>query len=328
MFARIRQERDSDRPAPKKSDAPHRQGVEASASELAALRARRREIDLGRPRHVASPIAGLFRSPFRGRGMEFAEVRAYVPGDEVRHIDWRVTARTGKPHSKLFDEEREQPLIVLTDARSSMHFGTQVCFKSVAAAHRASLMVWAAVERGDRVGGVTLTAAGSRRFRLRPGRNGATALITGIADATAAPCDEPETSLADALIEVRRIACVGAQVFLLSDFTDLDAVAGRHLKQLARYTELNCILVQDPLEAELPAPGEYAVSNGKNVIAIGTRGGTSRETWGASLAARTRVLERLCRDCRAGFGALSTAQVAEAHAQGGRRRAETMGVRQ
>jgi uncharacterized protein (DUF58 family) len=283
-------------------------GVEASVSELAALRTQGRELDLRRPKRVTSPMAGSYRSPFRGRGMEFAEVRAYVPGDEVRHIDWRVTARTGKPHSKLFDEERERPVVVLTDARSPMRFGTRTCFKSVAAARWAARLVWEAAGRGDRVGGVTLTDENCRGFRLRRSRPGTNALITGLAEATATPCAETAASLADAIVELRRIACVGAQVFILSDFTDLDATARRHLKQLTRFTETSCILVHDPLEAAPPAPGEYCVSNGPDVIAIGTRSGSSREIWGASFSARKRELERLCRDSRAALGVLSTAQ--------------------
>jgi uncharacterized protein (DUF58 family) len=316
MFARAKQERGTSS-TPKagctRTGAQERYGVEASSSELAALRARGREFDLGRPKRVTTPRAGSYRSPFRGRGMEFAEVRAYVPGDEVRHIDWRVTARTGKPHSKLFDEERERPLIVLTDARSPMHFGTRACFKSVAAARWAALLVWEATGRGDRVGAVTLTDRACRGYRLRQSRTGTQALITGLSEATATPCDETEASLADALMELRRISCVGAQVFILSDFADLDATARRHLKQLTRYTETSCILVHDPLEVAPPAPGEYRVSNGEKVIAIGTRRSTSRKAWGASFDARSQDLERLCRDGRARFGVRSTAEEIPVH---------------
>jgi uncharacterized protein (DUF58 family) len=283
-----------------------RAGIEASVRELAALRASARSIDLGAPKRGTSLLAGSYQSPIRGRGLEFAEVRNYAPGDEVRHIDWRVTARTGKPHSKLFEEERERPLLVLSDARTPMRFGTRACFKSVAAARAAALFVWAAAERGDRVGGVTLGDSAFRSFRLRRDRYGTSALIGGLADATSAPCGEVKATLADALMELRRIACAGAQVCVLSDFSGLDDVAQRHLQQLARYTDTSCVLIHDPLEATPPAPGQYRVSNGDNVIAIGTKSRACRDSWTAPFDARRRELERISRKCRAGMSLLST----------------------
>jgi uncharacterized protein (DUF58 family) len=291
-------------------------GVEASHQELAALRASARGIDLGHPSRVKSAVAGPYLSPYRGRGMEFAEVRAYVPGDDARHIDWRVTARTGQPHSKLFEEERERPLIVLADARTPMRFGTRTCFKSVAAARWSALLVWKAAECGDRVGGVTLSDSRIRSFRPRRSRNGATALIMGLADATSAPCGGGEGSLADALMELRRIACVGSQVFILSDFADLDDVARRHLRQLARYTETSCVLVHDPLESAPPPPGHYRVSNGRGVIAIGTASKANREVWPSHFEERRLQIARLCREARAGFGLLSTDHAPLASAEG------------
>ena len=322
MFARAKEE---DEKASIREGGRERTGVEASVQELAALRASVRGIDLGAPKRITNMMAGPHHSPFRGRGLEFAEVRAYVPGDEVRHIDWRVTARTGKPHSKLFEEERERPFIVLADARTPMRFGTRACFKSVAAARWAALLVWAAAERGDRVGGVTLTDSACRGLRLRRSRNGTSAVITGLAHATSASCSEGEVTLADGLMEVRRIACMGAQIFFLSDFADLDDIARGHLRQLARYTEASCILVHDPLEAKPPAPGQYRVSNGDNVVAIGTESKASRQAWTARFAERRRELERLCREWRVGLGLLSTAHALTR--QGGSRAAALPGDR-
>jgi uncharacterized protein (DUF58 family) len=284
-----------------------KRGVEASREELAALRPAARAIDLGRPARVSSRLSGPHRSPFRGRGMEFAEVRAYTPGDEVRHIDWRVTARTGRPHSKLFEEERERPVLVLSDGRSPMRFGTRQCFKSVAAARWAALLVWAGVDRGDRVGGVTLTDGALSSRRLRRNKNSIGALIGDLADATTAECGAPDISLANALREVRRIACVGAEVFLISDFADLDDEASRHLAHLARYAATHCICVHDPLESRAPDPGEYRISNGAAVASLRVGNRASREAWVASFEARSRRLEELCSQNRATLGFLSTA---------------------
>jgi uncharacterized protein (DUF58 family) len=282
-------------------------GVEVSAEELASLRAAAHGIDLGRPGRVASRMSGPHLSPFRGRGMEFAEVRAYAPGDEVRHIDWRVTARTGRPHSKLFEEERERPLLVLCDGRTPMRFGTRRCFKSVAAARWAALLVWAAVERGDRVGGVMLSDGTCRTQRLRRDRNGTTALMAGLAETTAAACGEPTVSLAHGLRELRRIACVGAEIFVLSDFADLDDDASRHLAHLARYTATRCLFVHDPLEFRAPDPGDYRIASGDRVTTLRIGNQASRDAWVAAFEERRRRLEKLCRANNATLGFLSTA---------------------
>jgi uncharacterized protein (DUF58 family) len=242
--------------------------------------------------------------------MEFAEVRAYAPGDEVRHIDWRVTARTGRPHSKLFEEERERPLIVLADARSAMRFGTRQCFKSVAATRWAALLAWAAIERGDRVGGVALAGDSLRTVKLRRDRAGTTALMTALADATATPVSQVESSLSRALQEVRRIACVGAEIYLLSDFADLDDEAARHLSHLARYADTTCLFVHDPLEAEAPGNGLYRVSNGTKTVSLAIGNRASRDAWVSSFAGRRAALEKLCADNGATLGFLGTANPA------------------
>jgi uncharacterized protein (DUF58 family) len=242
--------------------------------------------------------------------MEFAEVRAYAPGDEVRHIDWRVTARTGRPHSKLFEEERERPLIVLADARAPMRFGTRQCFKSVAAARWAALLAWAAVERGDRVGGVTLAGSAGRTLRLRRDRSATTALMRALAVATADPLRTPERTLSEAFQDVRRIACVGAEIYLLSDFADLDAEASRHLSHLARYAHTTCLFVHDPLEVQAPAAGLYRVSNGNQAVSLAIGNRASRDAWESRYVARRRELEKLCRASGATLGFLSTANPA------------------
>nr|WP_241480308.1 DUF58 domain-containing protein [Legionella norrlandica] len=97
--------------------------------------------------------SGNHISKFRGRGMDFAEVRNYQAGDEIRHMEWRVTARTGRPHVKIYQEERERPVIMLVDFNPSMIFGTKIAFKSVVAARLASLLAWTVIKQGDRVGG-------------------------------------------------------------------------------------------------------------------------------------------------------------------------------
>ena len=113
-----------------------------------------------------SQVLGQHQSKQLGRGMDFAEVRQYQAGDDVRSIDWRVTARTGKPHTKLFTEEREKPIILYIDLSASMRFGSKLMFKSVLAAHMASLIAWLFVAQKDRVGAIIDT--GNQLTELKP----------------------------------------------------------------------------------------------------------------------------------------------------------------
>ena len=119
---------------------------------------------------IKNTLAGQYLAPHKGRGMEFAEVRHYQHGDDIRSIDWRVTARTGETHTKLFQEDREQPIVLLVDLRSPMWFGSKNCFKSVLASHIASVLAWAGLDAGERVGGIAMTNSGLFEIKRR-GRN-------------------------------------------------------------------------------------------------------------------------------------------------------------
>ena len=123
-------------------------------------------LDIGPRGKVLATRNGGHLSRFRGRGMEFDESRIYQPGDDPRNMDWRVTARSGRPHVKLFREKRERPVWLLVDIGPRMRFGTRVAFKSVIAARAAALLAWAAADRGDRVGGMVFDE--SRSFERRP----------------------------------------------------------------------------------------------------------------------------------------------------------------
>ncbi|MDH4074155.1 MAG: DUF58 domain-containing protein, partial [Gammaproteobacteria bacterium] len=122
---------------------------------------------------VNSLQTGAYVSHFKGRGMEFDESRPYQPGDDPRSIDWRVTARSTEAFTKLYREERERPVLIMTDLRANMHFATRGCFKSVNAARAASLLAWAAHHRGDRLGGIVFGDSRHRELRPRLGRQAA-----------------------------------------------------------------------------------------------------------------------------------------------------------
>jgi uncharacterized protein (DUF58 family) len=241
-------------------------GAYAPLHDLIALRFQARQLCLARRNRALSALAGPNKSNFRGRGIDFEEVRNYQPGDDIRTIDWRVTARTGSAHTKLFREERERPVLVVVDQRSSMFFGSSHCFKSVLAAHLASLLAWSALDAGDRVGGLVFNGQEHREIRPRRSRKTVLALLSQVAEYNAAlPLASPSAadSFAGMLSNLRRIARPGSSLFLVSDFRGAEQEHAReHLFQLAQHTELTAIACSDPMESHLPRAGHYAVTDG------------------------------------------------------------------
>jgi uncharacterized protein (DUF58 family) len=289
-------------------------GVFATLDELCALRRLAAGVDVTRRRPSGALRAGPYRSPFRGRGMELDEVREYEPGDDVRSIDWRVTARTGRVHSKRFHEEREGPVVMLVDLRPAMQFGTRGCFKSVAAARWAALVAWAALETDHRVGGVVLSARGCFAFAPRGRARGARGLMQELADATAAGAGAEPGSLAAGLAELRRIAPPGARAFVLSDFEDCDELVSERLLALHGRCDASCVLVYDPLEASAPAGGRYRISDGGHSREVSTLGARSRARWSEPFRARRGRIERFCVENRLPLLSVCTGAAPEAAA--------------
>ncbi len=220
---------------------------------------------------IRSQQSGQYLSPFKGRGMEFDEVRLYQPGDDMRHIDWRVTARRGKPHTKLFREERERAVFLWVDYRAPMFFATQGVFKSVLAARYASLLAWSANQHNDRVGG--LIFSDSKHHELKPKRGKAQVLhfIKQLVEmqTTSHSATNPE-AIQQALARLRRVVRPGSLIFLISDFRYLNAQAESHLIQIAKHNDVVMLFIYDPLESQLPPAGRYRLSDGKSDVIVNT----------------------------------------------------------
>ena len=270
-------------------------GVVAPLSELVELRHATRNLGLAPTRNARAALAGPYRSAFRGCGIEFDEVRAYQPGDDVRHIDWRVTARSGSVYSKVFQEERERPVWLLVDTGPSMHFGTRRSFKSVAAARAAALVGWSAQQKGDRTGGLVRSGDGLEAWVPRTGEAALFQLLGAISRGTAAPDAAKLPSLATALARLCPRTRPGSRVFVFSDFYDFSPGTAKHLKALARRTDLCCVLVYDPLEEHAPPPGDYRVSNGDGVLSFSSRSARWRRDYEAEFKGRRDTLRTLCR---------------------------------
>ncbi len=280
-----------------KEDTNELTGIVTTVAELSALRGEARRLCLDARGKVKTLLAGPFRSPFRGRGMEFEEVRVYQPGDDPRTIDWRVSARSGRVYSKLFSEERERPLIFLVDEGASMRFGTRKAFKSVVAARVAALLAWAGFDAGHRIGGIVRSGTGHIEIPPKRGKRRVFSFMSALAGASAEPSTPGGVSFARLLARLRRMAPPGSRVFVISDFYDLDAQAHIQLARLARRCDVTCIVVYDVLEESPPPPGTYRVTDGEQTFSFTSGDANWREAYAQRLdARRERVRQLACKN--------------------------------
>lgn len=204
---------------------------------------------------IRSKQSGGYVSRFKGRGMEFDEARLYQPGDDIRSIDWRVTARTGKTHTKVFCEERERPVFISVDNRPAMQFATRGVFKSVQAAKIAALLAWTAQHRGDRIGGQLFTESSCQELKPQNGKHAVLRFFNALVKADGGA--ELEMTLDHALARLVQHARPGSLVYIISDFRGLNQKSENHLAKLSRHCDVVLIQIFDPLETHLPARGRY-----------------------------------------------------------------------
>ena len=270
--------------------------VRVTLADLLRLRVAGEAVRLTAPR-VRVAASGGHLSPYKGRGVEFDESRLYQPGDDLRTIDWRVTARTGKPHTKVFREERNRPVFVWLDLRRPMLFATRGAYKGVRAAEIAALIAWSAVANGDRLGGLVFSETEHHELRPSLGMRAALRLFQKIsADSLWDPAARASAQDADAdhaLVRLTRVARPGSLIFLISDFRRLGADAERHLRELSGHCDLVLVHVFDPVEAELPPPGRYRVVSGGRTLSIETSNDALRRKYRERFAARVDALRSL-----------------------------------
>jgi uncharacterized protein (DUF58 family) len=249
---------------------------------------------------VKAQMAGGHLSAFRGRGMEYFESRPYQPGDDIRAIDWRVTARSGRTHTKIYREERERPVLLWLDLSRSMFFGTQTCFKSVLAAKLAALLAWSSVQHGDRLGYLVFSEQQHIEFRPGRGKHSALHFIQQLVAHPAWDMDVDETrdqnTGVKALMRLRQVTRPGSLVILLSDFRFLDADCRAQLVELARHNDVVMIHTYDPLERRLPQSGYYRVTDGNDSIDIDTSSASVRAQYGERYDQHLQALQNLCNE--------------------------------
>jgi uncharacterized protein (DUF58 family) len=252
---------------------------------------------LGLPSHhlVNSAFAGLYASVFRGAGVNFEEVREYREGDDIRYMDWKVTARTNEPHMKVFREERERSVMLCVDKGPHMRFGTRGTFKSVQAARAAALIGWAASRLNDRVGGLVFgdPSTGLRHFRPARGRRALWQLLHTLAE----PGTEMTPSI-DCLVGVLRRATLGlptgSLVFVIADLNRDTVGLEPILGDLCQRNSVVLIPVDDPADWEIPAMGLMTFSGTDGTLAeIDTDDPDARQRYSQSWKERRSRLQAI-----------------------------------
>jgi uncharacterized protein (DUF58 family) len=300
------------------------------------LMARVRQIQIRTHRLVNTALSGGYRSTFRGQGIEFSEVRAYQPGDEVRRIDWNVTARTGDAYIKTYAEERELTVHFIVDTSLSMDFGSRLRTKRETAAQFCALMSLVALRHQDRVG---LTLFGAKPGLHLPARKGGTHVLRVVREVIAAPPEAGGSAFAEVLEHQSRVMRRRSVVFLVSDFLDQGASATRpaaqaapqpaaapatkrdetrrdgtpwpeRLEELSRRHDVIAVRITDPLELELPSAGLVElveVETGRR-IDVDSRSRAVREAWRERAQARRAQQNALIAGARADLLDLDTSK--------------------
>ena len=227
---------------------PEGHGIRPALAELIALRAR--VLAWPPPQRGSAPQDGPALSPLRGRGMDYAESRLYAQGDDARHIDWRVTARTGRPHTKVFHAERDRVSFIVADTAPALYFGTRQCFKSVQAARVGALATWAAQRSGDRITALRGTPGEAPR-PPSGGPRGALRVLDALARWYARPPVD-DAGLDFALRAVQRLGKPGSRILTLADPRSIEALVDARLTALSAHHDAIAVLIVDPLELAPP----------------------------------------------------------------------------
>ena len=270
-------------------------GAHTNLQQLASYRLAAARLPVNRKSRAMRQLTGPFASAMRGRGMEFEDVRQYQPGDDIRAIDWRVTARTGQTHTKQYREEREKPVILAVDQRQTMFFGSRCAMKSVMASDIAAYLAWACYQSGDRVGGLVFNNHSHQEIRPRRHRKTILHFLQQLAEYNGQLNNLPLPSSQhwlQILPDIKRICRPGTRLFLISDFHDLNDDCAALLHDIARSCEVFAIQIHDPLEQTLPASGIYPFFDGQQKVIFDSNQHKIRQQYQQDFATHQQYLQK------------------------------------
>ncbi|SDA13518.1 Protein of unknown function DUF58 [Pseudomonas sp. NFPP10] len=289
--------------------------VYVALSQLMALEFQARSLSFVARQPQASILAGNHASRLRGRGLNFDELRRYQPGDDLRHLDWRATLRTGKAVVRTFTEERDRPALILVDQRMSMFFGSRRAFKSALAAELAALAAWMVFQAGDRVGGLVFNDQGIDSLAPLRSRKRVEALCSRIVQHNQQlhagnPDHEGDAQLDRVLQQCLNLAAHDHLVCIVSDFAGTSSRTLQYLRQLARHNDVIALQVYDPLALELPHNGRLLVTQGQLQVELAVEQRQVHRPLGDFLSGRLKDVASLLRRSQVPLMMFSTAQEA------------------
>lgn len=224
---------------------------------------------------IHSLLAGKHASKLRGRGLNFEELRGYLPGDDIRTMDWKATLRTRKPIVRAYSEERDRPAYIVVDQRSSMFFGSQFKMKSVIAAELAAVSAWRSLDQGDRVGAVIFNDEGFIEIKPHRSRKTVQQILGEIVRQNHAlkshPTSQPNPDVLNRVLEhVSRVAHHDGLICVITDMLGANAESRKLMTKLAQHNDVIVGFVYDPLEEELPQSGRLVFSKGDSQLEVDT----------------------------------------------------------
>ncbi len=278
--------------------APQSQGVDprlyCDYARLVSLQAQSDSFRLLPRLKSGTTLSGRHNSLFRGRGLNFEELRHYRPGDDIRNLDWKVTLRTGRPHVRSYTEEKDRNVIICIDQRSAMFFASVQMMKSVVAAEVAAMCGWRALKDGDRVG--FIIAANNALFysKAQRSQNDLLKQLKRLSQANqslnVASTDSEKVSFDQWIALLKRVKLRHSTLIFISDWRDCEEQHLDYLKQLQLHNDLLAIMVSDPLEQALPqelAAAKWVVGDGRYQLSLDSK--TKVNTASSHLAQRTQL---------------------------------------
>jgi len=281
--------------------------------DLLELRHQARTLGVAAHHLVNSTFTGLYASVFRGTGLDFDEVREYREGDDIRNMDWLVTARTNKPHLKVFREERQRSVILCIDTGPHMSFGTRGTFKSIQAARTAALIGWAASKQHDRVGGALFgnPATGIRYYRATPGRRGLWRILRALTEPIEQG-DTDESQLIAALQHLDSGSGTGSLIFVIAPINQVTAGFERILGSLKQRHDVVLLPIDDPADRDLPSMGPVIFSNAAGeLLEVDTDNEVGRQAFRVDWEQRREELQQL--SYRLGLGLIPVSTNKDVH---------------
>lgn len=271
---------------------------------LIQLRYQSTHLSLGSQRKAYSALSGHYNSPFKGRGLNFDEVRPYQPGDDIRNIDWNVTARTDTVHTKIFKEERERPVFIIVDLCNSMYFGSRHCLKSIAAAKAAALFAWTGADNHNRIGGLVFNESAHMEIRPKGGHQGVLRFIKLLTDFhnkrginqknQSATIDSGSMNFELLFARIQKLIYPGSIVLFVSDFVNTNEEMLKYLGKMARHNDFLMAHIYDRLEAELPPAGQYGITDGENYQLLNSADKSLRKSFHALFQKKSDSIEQFC----------------------------------